>query len=241
MMKWIAAPSAAALAVLAWLPMNGHPARAQAVPAPLYISAVDLEINPSSMTKFLAALQPDGAAMIQEAGAREFVSTTGQKDPNHVFIFEVYTNAAAYDAHQKTAAYAKFVGLTMLMLKNYNIRPFTSVVMNTSSTAQAAPGPFFVNQIDLDVVPAQFDQFLSAAKANAAAAVQDPGVREFNIAVSQTDPHHLLFFEVYDNAAAHEAHVATDHFKAYQAATKDMVSKRTVSQLTSVQTLTKSQ
>ena len=46
MMKWIAAASAAALAVLAWLPMSGHPARAQSAPAPLYISAVDLEINP---------------------------------------------------------------------------------------------------------------------------------------------------------------------------------------------------
>jgi autoinducer 2-degrading protein len=241
MMKWIAAPSAAALAVMAWLPMSGHPARAQSAPAPLYISAVDLDINPSSMTKFLAALQPDGAAMIQEAGAHEFVSTTGQKDPNHVFIFEVYSNAAAYDAHQKTAAYNKFVAISMLMLKNYNIRPFTAVAMNVNPAAQPGPGPFFVNQVELDIVPAQFDQFLTAAKANATAALQDPGVREFDIAVSQTDPHHLLFFEIYDNAAAHDAHRATDHVKAYQSATKDMVSKRAVTPLNSVQTLAKSQ
>jgi (4S)-4-hydroxy-5-phosphonooxypentane-2,3-dione isomerase len=240
MMKWIAAPSAAALAVLAWLPMSGHEARAQSAPAPLYISAVDLEINPSSMIKFLAALQPDGAAMIQEPGAREFVASTGQKDTAHVFIFEVYTNAAAYDAHQKTAAYNKFVGLTMLMLKNYNIRPFTAVSMNVNPSAQAGPGPFYVNQVELDIVPAQFDAYMAAAKANATATMQDAGAREFDIAVLQTDPHHVLLFEVYDSAAAHDAHRQTDHVKAYQTTTKDMISKRTATELTTVQTLAKS-
>jgi quinol monooxygenase YgiN len=231
-----------ALAMMAWLlPMRGHEARAQSAPAPLYISAVDLEINPSSMTKFLAALQPDGAAMIQEAGAREFVSTTAQKDPNHVFIFEVYTNAAAYDAHQKTVAYNKFVALSMLMLKNYNIRPFTAVAMNVNSAAKPGPGPFYANQADLDIVPAQFNAYMDALKTNATASMQDPGCREFDIAVSQTDPHHVLTFEVYDDAAAHDAHQATDHVKAYQTATKDMVSKSAITELTSIQMLTKSQ
>ena len=243
MLKSIAARLAVTvLAMMAWLlPMRGHEARAQSAPAPLYISAVDLEINPSSMTKFLAALQPDGAAMIQEAGAREFDSTVGQKAPNHVFILEVYTNAAAYDAHQKTAAYNKFVAISMLMLKNYNIRPFASVAMNVNPSAQAGPGPFYVNQVDLDIVPAQFDAYMAAAKANATATMQDAGAREFDIAVSQTDPHHVLLFEVYDSAAAHDAHRQTDHVKAYQTTAKDMISKRTATELTTVQTLAKSQ
>lgn len=225
----------AAMALL--LPLRGGEAWAQSTP--LYISAVDLDISPASISKFLAALKDDGAAMIQEPNAREFDSAVGQKDSNHVFVFEVYNNAAAYAAHQKTIAYGKFLGITMLMIKNYDIRPFSSVVMNTNSTAQPGSGPFFVNQVELDIVPAQFDAFMTAAKNNAATAVKDPGVREFNIAVSQKDPHHVLQFEVYDNAAAHDAHVATDHFKAYQAATKDMVAKHQVTRLTSVQMLTK--
>jgi quinol monooxygenase YgiN len=36
----------------------------------------------------------------------------------------------------------------------------------------------------------------------------------------------VFIFEVYDNAAAFEAHRATDHFKKYAATTKDMVAKR---------------
>ena len=35
---------------------------------------------------------------IKEAGTQEFVSSVGQKDKNHVFIFEVFNNSAAWDA-----------------------------------------------------------------------------------------------------------------------------------------------
>ena len=100
--------------------------------------------------------------------------------------------------------------------------------------AAAQAGPYIVNAINLDVVPDQFDKFMEAAKENAAASTKDPGCREFNIVVSKDDPHHIMFFEVYDNAAALDIHRATDHFKKYQAATKDMVTKRDAKQFLSV-------
>jgi quinol monooxygenase YgiN len=34
--------------------------------------------------------------------------------------------------------------------------------------------------------------------------------------------HHVLFFEVYDTAAAFDAHRQIEHFKSYQVATKDI-------------------
>jgi len=100
--------------------------------------------------------------------------------------------------------------------------------------AAAQSGPYIVNAINLDIVPEQFDKFMEAAKENAAASTKDPGCREFNIVVAQNDPHHVMFFEVYENAAALDFHRATDHFKKYQAATKDMVSKRDARQFMSV-------
>jgi (4S)-4-hydroxy-5-phosphonooxypentane-2,3-dione isomerase len=100
--------------------------------------------------------------------------------------------------------------------------------------ATAQSGPLFVNSVELDIVPAEFDKYIAAAKENGAAAVKEPGCREFNISVSQKDPHHVLLFEVYDNAAALDAHRTTDHFKKYQAATKDMVAKRNVQAYSSV-------
>jgi (4S)-4-hydroxy-5-phosphonooxypentane-2,3-dione isomerase len=100
--------------------------------------------------------------------------------------------------------------------------------------AQAQSGPLYINAVDLDINPADTDKFLAALKTNGAAAVKEPGCREFNITVSQKDPNHVFIFEVYDNAAALEAHRATDHFKAYAATTKDMVAKRDVRALSSV-------
>jgi (4S)-4-hydroxy-5-phosphonooxypentane-2,3-dione isomerase len=71
--------------------------------------------------------------------------------------------------------------------------------------------------VELDIVPAEFDKLMEAIKENGAASVKDPGCREFNIIVSEKEPHDVLLFEVYDNAAALEAQRATDHFKKYQA------------------------
>ena len=68
---------------------------------------------------------------------------------------------------------------------------------------------------------------------------QEPGCREFNITVSQKDPNHVFIFEVYDNAAALDAHRQTDHFKKYAALTKEMVAKRDSHPLSSVAMNTK--
>jgi (4S)-4-hydroxy-5-phosphonooxypentane-2,3-dione isomerase len=103
-----------------------------------------------------------------------------------------------------------------------------------SHQAAADTGPLYINAVDLDIQPGQVDQFLSLLKVNGAAAVKEPGCREFNITVSQKDPNHVFIFEVYDSAAALDAHRATDHFKSYAAATKDMIAKRDVRAMSSV-------
>lgn len=105
--------------------------------------------------------------------------------------------------------------------------------------AAADTGALYINAVDLDIQPGQIDQFLTALKANGAEAVKEPGCREFNITVSQKDPNHVFIFEVYDSAAALDAHRATDHFKSYAAKTKDMIAKRDVRALSAVAMNTK--
>ena len=222
------------------LPLRGQEAVAQA--AQPFVNVVDLEISPASMPKFLAALKDDGAATIKEPGTQEFVSSVGQNEKNHVFIFEVFNNSAAWDSHQKTAAYAKFIGITMMMIKTYDIRPFTSVALNKSAApAPQADTPLLLNVDEIDVADGQRDKFIDAAKTHAAASVQDPGCREFDIAVSQTKNSHVLLLSAFDNDAALASLQASDHYKAYQAATKGIISKSTATPLSSVAVLTKGQ
>jgi (4S)-4-hydroxy-5-phosphonooxypentane-2,3-dione isomerase len=103
------------------------------------------------------------------------------------------------------------------------------------SVGLARAESLYINAVDIDVVPGQIENYLAALKENGAAAVQgEPGCREFNITVSQKDPNHVFIFEVYDSAAAFDAHRQTDHFKKYAASTKDLVAKREVHPLSSV-------
>ena len=95
-----------------------------------------------------------------------------------------------------------------------------------SDEALAQSAPLYVNAVDIDVVPGQVDNYLAALKENAAASVHELGCHDFLITVSQKDPNHVFIFEVYDNAAALDAHRQTDHFKKYAALTKDMIAKR---------------
>jgi (4S)-4-hydroxy-5-phosphonooxypentane-2,3-dione isomerase len=95
-------------------------------------------------------------------------------------------------------------------------------------------GGLFINAVEYDVVPGQVDKFLAALTENGAASVKEPGCREFDVAVSRTDPNHVFILEVYENAAAAEAHTQTDHFKKYKAATAGLTTKREVKPLRSV-------
>jgi quinol monooxygenase YgiN len=230
---------AVTLAVAALLlPLRGEEAAAQT--ATSFVNVVDLEITPAAMPKFLAALKEDGAATIKEPGTLEFVSSVSQKEKNHVFVFEVFNDSAAWDAHQKTPAYAKFIGLTMMMIKSYSIRPFASVAPNKCAATQSQADPPPVLNIDeIDVADGQTDKFIAAVKSHAAAAAQDPGCREFHVAVSQTKDNHVLLFSAFDDAAALAAHQASDHYKAYQAVTKGIVLKSSTMPLSPVAMLTR--
>jgi (4S)-4-hydroxy-5-phosphonooxypentane-2,3-dione isomerase len=242
MLKSVVLPGAAVTLAAAalLLPLRGQEAVAQEAQA--FVNVVDLEISPASMPRFLAALKDDGAATIKEAGTQEFVSSVWQKDKNHVFIFEVFNDSVAWDKHQKTTTYAKFIGITMMMIKTYNIRPFTSVALNKSSApAPQVDPPLFINVDEIDVNDGQIDKFTDAAKAHAAESVKDPGCREFNIATAQTKGNHVLLLSAFDDAAALAANQASDHYKAYQAAIKSIVNQSTALPLSSVAVLTKGQ
>ena len=90
------------------------------------------------------------------------------------------------------------------------------------SVAVAGADPLYINAVNIDVVPGQFENYLAAIKEVGAAAIKtEPGCSEFNITVSQKDPNHLFIFEVYDNAAAFDAHLKSDHYKKYAAAAKE--------------------
>jgi (4S)-4-hydroxy-5-phosphonooxypentane-2,3-dione isomerase len=108
------------------------------------------------------------------------------------------------------------------------------VLLPKCSVVLAQSAPLYISAVEYDIVPGQIENFLAALKENGAASVKEPGCRELDIAISQKDPNHVFIFEVYESAAAAEAHTATEHFKKYKAITKDMVARREAKLLWSV-------
>jgi (4S)-4-hydroxy-5-phosphonooxypentane-2,3-dione isomerase len=224
--------STAVAAAVAWallLPLGSHQAAAQSGQS--YVITADFEIVAADFDKYVALAKENAAASIKDPGCHEFNIAISPKNPNHVYIFEIWENTAALDAHRATDHLKAYLSATKDMMAKRDITPMWSVALNGSSPAQSG---LLINAVNLDIVPAQFDTFMALAKVNGAATPKDPGAHEFNIVVSQKDPHHVMFYEVYDNAAALDAHRATEHFKTYAAGTKDMVANRQVDQLSSV-------
>jgi (4S)-4-hydroxy-5-phosphonooxypentane-2,3-dione isomerase len=103
-----------------------------------------------------------------------------------------------------------------------------------SNSAAAQNAALLVNTAEIDVVPANMDEFLAALRENAAAAVKEAGCREFDIVVSKSDPNHIMTFVVFDSPAALEAHRQTDAYKKFRTVTKGMIAKNANKQFLSI-------
>lgn len=51
----------------------------------------------------------------------------------------------------------------------------------------------------------------------------EPGCSRFDIAANPDDPARILLYEIYDDAAAFDAHLASAHFQTFNADTRDWV------------------
>ena len=125
--------AAVALAIAAWMLLPTSSERATAQSAPLFIAAVDLDIVPAEMEKFIAALKENGAASVKEPGCRQFDIMVLASNPNHVFIYEVYDNEAAAQAHRTTDHFKKYAATTTNMVAKRDVRVMTSVALNSKA------------------------------------------------------------------------------------------------------------
>lgn len=83
--------------------------------------------------------------------------------------------------------------------------------------------------VELQVKPGKMAQFLPLMQENATASLRDEaGCKQFDVARCDQDDHLVLLYELYDDAAAFETHKAAPHFKAFDAATAQMLVSKQV-------------
>jgi quinol monooxygenase YgiN len=72
---------------------------------------------------------------------------------------------------------------------------------------------------EFKVKPGAMAAFLELAHDDACCSVADePGCRAFDVAVAQDDPDTVVFYEVYDDRAAFDAHLQMPHLARFRAA-----------------------
>ena len=98
-----------------------------ALPSSTYINAVDLDIVPSERDKFLEAIAEDAGATIKEPGCIQFDVLMLAKDPNHLFLYEVYESETAFRAHRETDHFKKYAATTASMVAKRVTRPMTAI------------------------------------------------------------------------------------------------------------------
>ena len=85
------------------------------MPTP-YINAVELDIVPADLEKFKAAIQKNAAASVKEPGCRQFDVLFEDGNPHHVFLYEVYDDAAALDSHRQQPHFKTYWETTAPMI-----------------------------------------------------------------------------------------------------------------------------
>ena len=87
----------------------------------------------------------------------------------------------------------------------------------------------YVVTVEFTIAPGQWDAFLPLMVENARRSRTDePGCRQFDVCTDPARPGVVFLYELYDDRAAFDAHLATPHFKAFAAATQPMITARAI-------------
>ncbi len=90
--------------------------------------------------------------------------------------------------------------------------------------AQSAPDKPIVRIAELEIDPAQIEDYKAYLREEIAASVaQEPGVLSLSAVAIAGKPASIRLLEVYASDAAYQAHLKTPHFLKYKLGTADMV------------------
>jgi (4S)-4-hydroxy-5-phosphonooxypentane-2,3-dione isomerase len=78
------------------------------------------------------------------------------------------------------------------------------------------------------IVPERAEAFRDRVAKQAADSLAEPGCRRFDVWCDTGDCTHVFLFETYDDRAAFDAHLASDHFRDFEADTRSWVQDKRV-------------
>jgi quinol monooxygenase YgiN len=90
-----------------------------------FVLVVNIRIKPESVDAFMKRLIENAAAARKEPGCRQFDVLVDPKDKTKVMLYEVYNDEKAFEAHQQTAHFKKYLAEAVPMLAARERQVFT--------------------------------------------------------------------------------------------------------------------
>jgi (4S)-4-hydroxy-5-phosphonooxypentane-2,3-dione isomerase len=82
-----------------------------------------------------------------------------------------------------------------------------------------------VVHVHVRVRPEHLEAFLAQTRRNAAASLDEPGVRRFDVLQQEGEPAHVVLNEVYVDQSAADAHKQTEHYARWRDAVAGMMAE----------------
>ena len=81
-----------------------------------FVLLVSIRIQPENVDRFMKALGENARAARKEPGCRQFEVLVDPKDKAKVVLFEVYDDENAFEAHQATPHFKKYLAEAVPLL-----------------------------------------------------------------------------------------------------------------------------
>ena len=89
----------------------------------MLVLMVNIKVKPERRADFIAAVREDGeGTTTKEAGNLQFAAVQHAEDPDRFFLFEVYRDEAALEAHRQMPHFLKYREATAGLLAEETVR-----------------------------------------------------------------------------------------------------------------------
>jgi quinol monooxygenase YgiN len=94
----------------------------------MFAVTVRLEVDPAHLEAFLPLMHENAqASLADEPGCHRFDVCTDPARPGEVFLYELYTDGAAFDAHLQTPHFKAFDAAAGPMILGRQLRSYAEV------------------------------------------------------------------------------------------------------------------
>ena len=93
-----------------------------------FVIVVDFKIQPGEMTAFRRLIDDNAKASVrEEPGCRRFDVLANRKEADHILLYEIYDDRAAFDAHLKTSHFAAFSAASAPLVTDKTVQEYDLV------------------------------------------------------------------------------------------------------------------